>query len=107
MAIPCPRCGREYDVTLFQFGRTIHCTCGARVGMEIRLGPPVSSSKAGTSPWNGRFPRSLVLEEAASRVPPAVAERETAFAYCPTCDQVYWKGSHPGRMRVRLDEILG
>jgi uncharacterized protein len=39
MAIPCPSCGREYDVTLFQFGRTIHCTCGSRVGMEKRLGP--------------------------------------------------------------------
>lgn len=32
MAIECPRCGRHYDVTLFQFGRTIHCTCGSRVG---------------------------------------------------------------------------
>lgn len=46
MAIPCRACGREYDVTLFQFGRTIHCTCGARVGLEKRLesgsdsGPP-------------------------------------------------------------------
>lgn len=39
MAIPCPGCGREYDVTLFQFGRTIRCTCGRRVGMEKRLGP--------------------------------------------------------------------
>jgi uncharacterized protein with PIN domain len=29
-------CGREYDVTLFQFGRTIHCTCGRRVGLEPR-----------------------------------------------------------------------
>lgn len=41
MAIECPRCGRHYDVTLFQFGRTIHCTCGARVGrdaMERSLG---------------------------------------------------------------------
>ncbi len=35
MAIPCPRCGRQYDVTLFQFGRTIHCTCGERVGRTI------------------------------------------------------------------------
>jgi uncharacterized protein with PIN domain len=46
MAIPCRACGREYDATLFQFGRTIHCTCGARVGLEKRLescadgGPP-------------------------------------------------------------------
>ncbi|MDX1624685.1 MAG: Mut7-C RNAse domain-containing protein, partial [Gemmatimonadota bacterium] len=36
MAIPCPECGRQYDVTLFDYGRTIHCTCGARVGLEIR-----------------------------------------------------------------------
>ncbi len=37
MAIPCPRCGREYDVALFPFGRTIHCTCGSRVGVEARV----------------------------------------------------------------------
>ena len=37
MAISCTGCGRQYDVTLFQFGRTIHCTCGRRVGLEHRL----------------------------------------------------------------------
>lgn len=31
MSVVCPGCGREYDVTLFSHGRTIHCTCGARV----------------------------------------------------------------------------
>lgn len=45
MAVPCPRCGREYDVTLFQFGRTIHCTCGARVGLEKRI--PLEGPAAG------------------------------------------------------------
>lgn len=45
MAIQCPGCGREYDVTLFQLGRTIHCTCGRRVGLEHRLGPPVSTDR--------------------------------------------------------------
>lgn len=45
MAIPCPRCGREYDVTLFQFGRTIHCTCGSRVGLEKRLGAENTSPR--------------------------------------------------------------
>ena len=39
MAVPCPGCGREYDVALFQFGRTLHCTCGARVGLEARRRP--------------------------------------------------------------------
>ena len=37
MGVPCPRCGRSYDVTLFQFGRTIWCTCGQRVALEPRL----------------------------------------------------------------------
>jgi uncharacterized protein with PIN domain len=43
MAISCTECGRQYDVTLFQFGRTIHCTCGARVGRHVeerRIGEP-------------------------------------------------------------------
>lgn len=46
MAIICPRCGREYDVTLFQFGRTIQCACGSRVGLEHRL-RPVDTAQAG------------------------------------------------------------
>ncbi len=37
MAITCCGCAREYDVTLFQFGRTIRCTCGTRVGLEKRI----------------------------------------------------------------------
>lgn len=37
MAIPCRHCGREYDVALFEFGRTICCTCGERVGIEPRV----------------------------------------------------------------------
>lgn len=43
MGVPCPRCGRQYDVTLFEFGRTIHCACGQRVG----LGPRVESLPRG------------------------------------------------------------
>lgn len=37
MGVPCRRCGRSYDVTLFQFGRTIWCTCGERVALAPRL----------------------------------------------------------------------
>ncbi|MBS1793024.1 MAG: Mut7-C RNAse domain-containing protein [Acidobacteria bacterium] len=37
MAVTCAKCGRQYDVTLFGFGRTINCACGARVGLEHRL----------------------------------------------------------------------
>lgn len=28
MAIVCPGCGHEYDVTLFEFGHTLTCDCG-------------------------------------------------------------------------------
>lgn len=37
MAISCTGCGRQYDVTLFQFGRTINCACGERVSFEHKL----------------------------------------------------------------------
>ena len=31
MAVTCPNCGKEYDATLFQFGRKVKCDCGATV----------------------------------------------------------------------------
>jgi uncharacterized protein with PIN domain len=40
MAVPCPGCGREYDVALFAFGRTLHCACGTRVGLTPRHRAP-------------------------------------------------------------------
>lgn len=33
MAIRCPQCGADYDVTLFTFGRGFRCDCGAWVDM--------------------------------------------------------------------------
>lgn len=37
MAVSCAKCGRQYDVTLFQFGRTINCACGERVGFQHKV----------------------------------------------------------------------
>ena len=34
MAVTCPDCGHEYDITLFQFGRTVRCACGRTVSGE-------------------------------------------------------------------------
>jgi hypothetical protein len=34
MAIRCGHCGREYDVTLFEFERTITCVCGQPVTLQ-------------------------------------------------------------------------
>ena len=45
MSVFCSDCGREYDITLFQYGRTIECTCGTSVGREFK----VLSIKGGSS----------------------------------------------------------
>lgn len=44
MAVKCLNCGREYDITLFDFGRTIVCVCGKKVTMkhEERLNEPLT-----------------------------------------------------------------
>jgi hypothetical protein len=34
MAIRCPQCEREFDITLFEFGRAITCVCGHVVTLQ-------------------------------------------------------------------------
>lgn len=36
MAIICPKCNRQYDITLFQFGRGIECDCGCVINPNER-----------------------------------------------------------------------
>ncbi len=41
MAITCPKCGSEFDATLFEFGHRVRCLCGAEVeypGTDLRAG---------------------------------------------------------------------
>ena len=48
MAITCPRCGAEFDVTLFQFGHRVRCHCGAEVaypGTDQREGHVVAQGE--------------------------------------------------------------
>jgi len=46
MAITCPRCGAQYDVTLFEFDHPVACPCGQIVtlgrhpGRRARGGVP-------------------------------------------------------------------
>ncbi len=50
MAIVCRQCGRQYDATLFQFGRAVACDCGEmlRAGAEVVIGrEPVEAEAAG------------------------------------------------------------
>ena len=34
MAIRCPHCKREYDVTLFEFEKTVKCICGNVISLQ-------------------------------------------------------------------------
>jgi DNA-directed RNA polymerase subunit RPC12/RpoP len=36
MAIKCPDCGHEFDITLFEFGRDVICPCGRKITAEHR-----------------------------------------------------------------------
>jgi hypothetical protein len=41
------------------------------------------------------------------RVPTAVLRQRHKFARCPSCDRLYWDGSHMKRLRERLRRALG
>ncbi len=49
MALTCPNCGAQFDVTLFQFGRGVRCDCGEVVSLErghtLRLTRPERGSR--------------------------------------------------------------
>jgi len=37
MAVICPDCGRQYDISLFAFGRIVRCECGRGLRDEHRM----------------------------------------------------------------------
>lgn len=50
--------------------------------------------------------KPLTRERARNLVTPYVLEHAEAFALCPECGRVYWKGTHFADMNRRLDRIL-
>ena len=44
----------------------------------------------------------LALPEAEGRAPPGVGPLKT----CPTCERIYWEGSHHRKMRAFTDSVL-
>jgi hypothetical protein len=47
MAIVCPNCSQEFDITLFQFGKPLVCDCGRWIDpLDWWLGPGASLEKA-------------------------------------------------------------
>jgi uncharacterized protein with PIN domain len=74
--VRCPGCGREYDAALFAFGRTRHCTCGARVGIE----PPASAAETRflADAMLGRLARWLRLLGFDTAYDAAIADEDVA-----------------------------
>lgn len=53
---------------------------------------------------------NLLLHEASSRaveeqVPPRALDAYDHFVQCPSCEQVYWEGSHVERMRRLMEKV--
>jgi SAM-dependent methyltransferase len=69
MAIQCPGCGRQYDVTLFEFGRSVRCDCGAMV--DLKRGH-VAAVEATDEPDEDAVARLVVAsDEAPQAITPA------------------------------------
>lgn len=50
--------------------------------------------------------KELPRERARNLVAPFVLEQADAFALCPCCGRVFWKGTHHQDMEFKLEEIL-
>jgi uncharacterized protein with PIN domain/DNA-directed RNA polymerase subunit RPC12/RpoP len=193
MAVTCVKCGRQYDVTLFQFGRTINCACGVRVGLEHRINLSkdeelkffVDVNAASVVRWlraigidtawedaiadadlirraieekryvvtldkrilqefradhvfllssekpleqfaeivrrfdilkpaefftrclvcNNRL-RAAEAQEIIENAPAIVRGNHEKFRFCPTCNKIYWEGSHAQRMRAAIESVF-
>ena len=46
-------------------------------------------------------------ELVAERLPPRVREGQDEFVRCPSCERVYWRGSHHRRMERLIEEVVG
>ena len=66
MAITCPACGRQYDVTLFEFKRRIRCECGARLDLasgHATGGTPPDAAPSAITPATWEYIRSPHIAE--------------------------------------------
>jgi len=60
MSLRCPACGREFDVTLFEFNREVVCPCGEKLslkkGHELRRDSGRGKDGEGTSKRGEKTP---------------------------------------------------
>jgi uncharacterized protein with PIN domain/sulfur carrier protein ThiS len=50
--------------------------------------------------------RTIEKEEVLERLPPRIQEMYEEFQICPTCDRIYWRGSHYERMSEFIEVLL-
>jgi len=85
MAILCPTCGRQYDVTLFQFGQGVVCDCGTPLN-------PFETAAAPTRDVNTR----LSTEEADPQAKPGAPAGAGVRANAPA----------PAAVEMPIDGVL-
>lgn len=49
---------------------------------------------------------NIPKEQAKDHVPEYVYQTSKTFKYCPKCEKFYWEGTHPGKLKEKLMEVL-
>lgn len=49
----------------------------------------------------------VTREEVRSHVPPYVWRTQSLYHRCPTCDRIYWPGTHWDHIRETIDRVIG
>jgi broad specificity phosphatase PhoE len=89
MAVICKRCRRQYDITLFEYGHTVECECGATVSLDAEI----EMGKTGTgegSPEAGRSARAAPSGEEATSNDPGQPEQAGVGYLTPATDDDLW-----------------
>jgi DNA-directed RNA polymerase subunit RPC12/RpoP len=85
MSLRCPRCGREFDVTRFQFARQVECPCGEKLtlssGHEVRGTKRRSKPKRAPRAKRGSKSEDKALDALEREIFGAVDARERSRDY--------------------------
>ena len=100
MAITCPKCGSQFDATLFEFGHRVRCDCGAEVeypGTGLRAGHVVARAEDATIAHEDRY---LGSTQAASGQSQQDSQRLFQIAQVRQPSNLSWTWTGLGSLRV-------
>lgn len=112
MAIICPKCGKQYDVTLFQFDKAILCECGEKVkGSQSHKGSleddcsslPRKAARIKSMIADDEVPKSVILRE--------IENLRSLYLECFPKDKAGFGGKYENGLRrlfrlARAEELL-